>query len=123
MPRRDGGSRGSNFKLRHYRQCTKLRSLHLADNLMHRHRNCCHRDCVSYRIPPQRLSNEPDGTTGVAPVIMPDPWAAGAGFGNGEAGAELDAVEFAGAEFAGAICATSVRGFAAAGCGLVTAWI
>ena len=35
------------------------------------------------RMLPQRLSNEPDGTTGVAPVIMPDPWAAGAGFGNG----------------------------------------
>ena len=37
-----------------------------------------------YRIPPQRLSNEQDGTTGVAPVIMPDPWAGGGG-SNGEA--------------------------------------
>ena len=39
--------------------------------------------------------------------------------------AAFDAAEFEGAEFAGgaAIWATSVRGFAAAGCGLVTAWI
>src|SRR5215468_9578871 len=101
---------------------------------MHCHRNCrnCRRqaaaDARPYRIPPQRPSNEPDGTTGVAPVIMPDPWAGGGGSGNGEAarGAEFDGVVFAGVEPAGdaVIWATSVCdcGFAAAGCGLVTAW-
>ena len=69
-----------------------------------------------YRIPPQRLSNVPDGTTGDAPVIKPE-LAAGGGFGNGEG---AGGVELAGGAD---IWATSVCGcgFAAAGCGLVTA--
>ena len=68
-----------------------------------------------YRIPPQRLSNVPDGTTGVAPVLTPD-LAAGGGSGHGEGAG--------GAGLAGGadIWATSVWGFGAAGCGLVTAW-
>ena len=55
------------------------------------------------------------------------PWAAGAGFGNGEAvlGVAFEDAEFDGVALAGGadIWATSVCGFAAAGCGLVTAWI
>ena len=60
-------------------------------------------------------------------TMWTDPWVGGGGSGNGEAarvagfgGAEFDGVAFA---CGAAIWATSVGGFAAAGCGLVTARI